>query len=476
MSREEFRIPRIQLPQIGSAPPAQTPDQEETGAVRKAEDHHAHFLRFLSSGDGLDNLVEAVQRDTVGSDGRTPDQRESEAEQARQESVIRRHAVDAPARTPSRQSFFDDDVPLAPPGDLDLGAAPALEGGPRPAPTNEDASHSTPPANAGPSLRPAPAHHPSPAGPDPDPDPEAEADPEADGISGSDHSGDLDDENDDDHDRQGHGDVDAVTPPGSLWDTTHGGDPDAYDPGTVVVDPAPERAEPGPIARWLHDQLQRRWVPLGVRQKAIAVGVVVALALWGGYAVFSSGAPAAPQPQAAAPIIDTPPASAGPSAGPLPPDSVTAPGCPARSQPPANAFDGKPDTAWVCVRAFDTDLQTITITYSKPVVVTSIFVIPGFEHTDSNGRNEWNEHRVVTHIVWRLGGQPFPQDIDPAAHTGATVQIPNVATQVITGKIFKTVPPPPVEGDNGPSDEDINSTFAMSTITVNGYPAGGAPH
>jgi hypothetical protein len=129
----------------------------------------------------------------------------------------------------------------------------------------------------------------------------------------------------------------------------------------------------------------------------------------------------------------------------------------------------------VCVRVFDTDLQTITITYSKPVVVCSIFVIPGFEHTDSNGRNKWNEHRVVTLINWRLGGQQFQQNIDPNAHTGATIQSPCLATQVITGTIFKTVPPPPVGRDNGPSDEDINSTFAIKTITINGYPAGGVP-
>jgi hypothetical protein len=474
VSREDFRIPRIQLPQLGSAVPAEPP-LDEQGTVRKADDHHDRFRRFLATGDGLDQLVDAVERDTVGSDGRTPAQRAAEAEQAHQELVQSRYAVDAPVATVTsnaRNLFDDDEVP-----DCGGEARPLQHGDP------------SAPSSAGPADAAVADHEPLSGFPPPSPRQQSpEDDPENDGFSGAEPADD-DDTEELRHDYSGGADLDdggpapaasdsggddGVPPPGSLWESTHGSDSDSYDPGSIIVDPEPDRADPGVIAQWFTDRYQRLWVPLGIVQKVVAVGVVVALTFWGGHLLFSSGG-TAPEVTPADPIVDTAAPPAGPAAAPLPPDGVEAPGCPARSQPAANAFDGKSETAWTCVRAFNTDLQTVIITYSQPVVVCSIFVIPGFEHIDNNGRNAWNEHRIVTRIMWRVGGQTFPQDIDPSAHTGATVQIPCVATQVVTGKIFQTVPPPPVEGDNGPSDEDINSTFAISTITINGYPAGGVP-
>ncbi len=465
MTGEEF-IPRIQLPQIGGPPRPPTAPEDE-GSVRKSDDHHERFRRFLVSGDGLENLVDGVQRDTVGRDGRTLNQRESEAEQAHQDAVVERSAVSAPRPAPRRAAgFFDDDGPVE-----EEEFTPAWEPLPPPPATRR--------------VDPAPTPLVEPDGDDtltgsaPSPpwrvdhsiDDTGHSEPETPEFSDPGPDNDADDGQPTDFDDD---DEDQVRPPGSLWDSTRG-NAETYEPGIIVVDPDPQRAAPGAMSEWIRRQYQHLWVPLSQTYKAAAIVVVVVLTAWVGYLSFGSHEQDAPALQAADPLVDAAPSSSAAAPAPLPPDSVKAPGCPARSQPPANAFDGKPDTAWVCVRAFNTDLQTVTITYSKPVVVTSIFVIPGFEHVDGNGRNEWNEHRVVTLISWRVGGQSFQQDIDPSAHTGSSIQIPNVATQVITGKIFKTVPPPPVEGDNGPSDADINSTFAMSTITVNGFPAGGVP-
>ncbi|MEE3755272.1 hypothetical protein [Mycobacterium intracellulare] len=461
MSPEGFNIPRIQLPQIGQPDPP-SPSREEEGSVREADDHFERFARFIDGGEGLDRLIDGVQRDTVGSDGRTPDQREAEAEQAHHESVAQRNAVSAPKTSRRTKGFFDDDDEADELFDV--------------APHAASAEHHTlaprvdPPPRQG--TDPLP-HVPARYVPD---DEEAGADDEY--PDPGDPYDPGEDDSDDEPTHPPHdvpGGDGAIPPPGSLWESTHSSSSDPYDPGMIVVDPPSPRAEPGAISRWIQIQYERRWVPLRLLHKGIAVGVVAALALWAGYLMFGSGKAAAPQSQAADPIVDTAAPHAGPTSGPLPPDDVKAPACASRSRPPANAFSGKPEDAWVCARAFNTDLQTIIITYAKPVVVCSIFVIPGFEHTDNNGRGEWNEHRIVTLINWRVGGQAFSQTIDPNAHTGATVQIPCVATQVITGTIFKTVPPPPAEGDNGPSDEDVNSTFAVKTITINGYPAGGAP-
>jgi hypothetical protein len=461
---DEFSIPRIQLPQIGQPDPSPVPLAEQ-GAVRKADDHHERFLRYLDTGDGLDNLIDGVHRDTVGSDGRTPGQRESEAEQAHQEAVLHRNAAAAPTRKPRSQGFFDDDECDECDEDFsDSGSTtsvPALYRRTLTPPAAPPSGERTPPVPDMPA--PASTDGAFPANDD-DPDPEdvydvGDSSSEDDGFSPS-------------HDEPAADD--SVLPPGSLWDNTHG-TADTYDPGTIVVDPAPQHREPGPLSTWIHDQYQRRWIPLSLVHKASAIIVVVALTVWGGYVLFGSAKAAVPHSQPAEPLVDTAAPPSKPAPAPLPPDSVRAPACAARSTPPVNAFSGKAEDAWVCVRVFGTDLQTITITYSKPVVVCSIFVIPGFEHTDSNGRSKWNEHRVVTLINWHLGGQQFQQNIDPNAHTGATIQIPCLATQAITGTIFKTVPPPPIEGDNGPSDEDINSTFAVKAITINGYPAGGMP-
>lgn len=460
MSPEGFSIPRIQLPQIGQPDPPSPPRPDE-GEVRRADDHFERFARFIDGGEGLDRLIDGVQRDTVGSDGRTPDQREAEAEQAHHESVVERNAVSAPKTARRMRGFFDDDdedddvVDVVSPADSSETHALAL-------PTGAPASQLADSLDVGASryVLDEDEARPDDSFPDPgDPYDPDEGDGEVEGEESP---------------RDTSGADPAVPPPGSLWDSTHSST-DTYDPGTIVVDPPAPRAEPGAISRWIQNQYERLWVPLRLLHKGIAIGVVAALALWVGYLMFGSGTPATPQSPAADPIVDAAAPPAGPTSGPLPPDEVKAPACASRSRPPANAFSGKPEEAWVCVRSFNTDLQTIIITYAKPVVVCSIFVIPGFEHIDNNGRNEWNEHRIVTMINWRIGGQPFTQTIDPEAHTGATVQIPCVATQVITGTIFKTVPPPPVEGDNGPSDQDVNSTFAIKTITVNGYPAGGAP-
>ncbi|MBU8820962.1 hypothetical protein KL864_34445 [Mycolicibacterium goodii] len=409
----------------------------------------------------------------MGSDGKTPDQRDAEAEQEYQDAVVRRYAVDAPDIGASRsENFFDEDDEV-----VDDSEPEAALGDQQIWPSIADTSYGVP-ADEG---------H---AG-EPEPTPPQTG--QTGGRNDEEYSGTPHAENEDFEKLDGNdahvgvappggdyeppdrpGADDAVLPPGSLWESTHGPAAEPYDPGAIITDPEPDRAEPGAVAQWIKRQYQRLWVPLGTIQKVVTVVVVVALCIWGGQLVLGAEPPA-PVAAPADPIIDTPAPPAGPTPAPLVPKKVEAPGCPARSQPAIFAFDGKPDTAWVCVRAFNTDLQTVFITFAEPVVVCSIFVVPGFEHVDSNGRNRWNEHRIVTSIMWQVGGKTFPQEIDPSAHTGATVQIPCVATQVVIGKIFRTVPPPPIEGDNGPSDEDINSTFAVSTITVNGYPAGGPP-
>lgn len=461
-------IPRLQLPQLGS-PPASRPSAEP-GTVLRPDTHHDNFLRFLDTGEGLDDLIAGVDRDTVRQDGCTDAQRDQAAEEARHKAAERNSAVPDPviSTRPRPGSFFDDDV--EPTSDKDDQDGPEQ---PRQPSLDQLGNEEPSPARTFYAQNSSGEHSPEQAltTADVNDDDSAVLD------DGDDDGGDDEDDPADEYD-----DDQGVPPAGSLWESTHGKHETPADFDSLIVDPEPDRAEPGPVAQWISAQHRRLWLPLGAAQKIAAVAVAGALTVWCGYLAFFSEdeQQGQTQPALAEPLVDTlsPPATA--TNVPLPPDSVVAPGCPARSQPPTNAFGPDTSKAWVCIRAFNTDLQTITITYSKPVVVTSIFVIPGFEFADHNGRNYWNEHRVVTKIQWQIGGEPYTQDIDPAAHTGATIQIPGkanrgVATQVIVGKIFQTVPPPPVEGENGPSGDDVNSTFAISKITVNGYPADQPP-
>lgn len=456
MPLDDFRIPRIELPQIGSGDSQDT----ETGSVHRPDRHHANFRRYLQTGEGLDDLVGDVQRDTVGNDGRTDNQRDHETETARQESVLRRYASGPPQLTRTRpQSFFDE-------SEADLATLESDRSRRIPVVDNIDFPDSEEVrVTSSPSIE-------SQQG-------DAEETPGAEAIPGDDAVAPVSNDETDNADIAGKRSSvpddpdDPVPPPGSLWESTHHGvGNDPYDPGDLIVDPPPARAEPGPMMQWLTTRYRNWWQPMRSAQKAIIVAVAAVLVIWVGYLGFSSDpSPHSALPAPADPLVDTASRQA-PTDGPLPPMKVESPGAPARSQPPANAFSGDDSKAWIGMRAFNSDLQTIQITYAHPVCVTSIFVVPGFEHKDTNGRDLWYEHRIVTLIEWRIGGKSFFQTIDPEAHTGATIQIPAVTTQVIIGRIRKTVPPPSLNSDNGPSEEDINSTFAISKITINGHLAG----
>ncbi|WP_162625551.1 hypothetical protein [Mycolicibacterium llatzerense] len=158
---------------------------------------------------------------------------------------------------------------------------------------------------------------------------------------------------------------------------------------------------------------------------------------------------------------------------------VTASSCPGGSSDPSLAFGTDPSQAWICTRAHGIDLEQITILFPRPVVVTSVFVIPGYAFAEDNGLDHWLEHRIVTAINWRIGGQQFWQDIPSNAKQGATKKIPAIATQIITATVMKSVPPPGSGGEGpfggglgAPDKTKVNDSIAISRIKISGYPAG----
>ena len=264
------------------------------------------------------------------------------------------------------------------------------------------------------------------------------------------------------------------------------------EPAAVAPRPSAPTSEPARAGRPKVAALRGMWakVPSWGRV-ALAVGVVVSL-LVVQQIMSHTGAdrdrgPAAAMPPAA--VQTASPQGGEPAEGPLQPGCapnsapgclpVTADACPGGSSDPALAFGSDPSQAWVCGRVNNIDLEQITIQFPRPVVVTSICVVPGFAYVEPNGEDRWLEHRLVNSINWRLGGEQLIQPIKPTRE-GSCWDVPRVATQVILGTIMSSERPPAVGSSTGPlpgilggpDASKVDESIAISRITVNGYPAG----
>lgn len=143
-------------------------------------------------------------------------------------------------------------------------------------------------------------------------------------------------------------------------------------------------------------------------------------------------------------------------------------------QPPGHAT-----RAWVCVRISGRDGNVLNITFDRPVVITSITIVPGWNCVYPDGRDEWTRHRLVTAITWRMGGELYPQEITPT-RTGVTKQFPAVITQQLSMTITASTRPPMGEGKSrgtsisaGSGEDDpnkVDETTAISSIEINGHP------
>ncbi|KMV17655.1 hypothetical protein ACT17_15400 [Mycolicibacterium conceptionense] len=134
--------------------------------------------------------------------------------------------------------------------------------------------------------------------------------------------------------------------------------------------------------------------------------------------------------------------------------------------------------AWVCKRINGLDLNVLNITFDKPVVITSITIVPGFNYTAPDGRDEWSRHRLVTSVSWRMGGKVYPQNIAPT-RTGVTEKFPSVITQEMSMTITASTRPQigkdstsgSIGGQGkGTDPKVIDETTAVSKIVITGHP------
>ncbi|MFB9785342.1 hypothetical protein [Rhodococcus baikonurensis] len=181
---------------------------------------------------------------------------------------------------------------------------------------------------------------------------------------------------------------------------------------------------------------------------------------------------AAATPDAGAPATTTGAATAIPvpesAVGVLAPSAVSAK-CPEGSTDARFAFTADKSQAWICKRALGIDGAVMEITFPYAVVISDVFLTPGFDYIEPSGIDRWVEHRTVSRVQWSIGNQRFIQEINPS-RTGSNMPIPEVKTQKITLTIMATAEPTgAVNRGFGAAAGAKDDSFAISLIRITGH-------
>jgi hypothetical protein len=134
--------------------------------------------------------------------------------------------------------------------------------------------------------------------------------------------------------------------------------------------------------------------------------------------------------------------------------------CPSGSTSAMDAFNGQEGKAWDCVRAYHIDGQILTIDLGKSYQVTAISIVPGWDHVDPDGTDEWTKHRTAEKVSYQF------DDPNQTTYTQETLN----RREAVTTKID-----PPVAATqivltilNSSGDPSVNDT-AVSSILITGH-------
>lgn len=153
--------------------------------------------------------------------------------------------------------------------------------------------------------------------------------------------------------------------------------------------------------------------------------------------------------------------------------------CSSGSTDPIEAFLPEASSAFRCPILFGYTAGGFVLTFDAPVTICSIHVVPGWNYTETNKRSHWEEQRLVTRILWTIGGQSFLQEIPNPTAAGATLEIPCVSTVQVVMAVQDSTPPPKVRrgplgaGIGGPNQDSIDKWWAIGKITLWGHQSGG---
>jgi hypothetical protein len=188
-----------------------------------------------------------------------------------------------------------------------------------------------------------------------------------------------------------------------------------------------------------HQQRPRLWLPLALGAMAVLIAVAVV-------AVSTKRTDDGGIPPTAAPPTESQPA---PTSRPSVPVTATATASCSRSNSvdslgntisyePARAVDGDPTTAWRCDG--DGVGQFLTVTFSEPVSLSRISIVPGLAKTDpGDGTDRYAQNRRVSQV--RLGFDDGGQ-VDSALDTSPynrTSQIVALDRTVVTRSVTITI-------------------------------------
>lgn len=251
--------------------------------------------------------------------------------------------------------------------------------------------------------------------------------------------------------------------------------PDGYD----EPDPQPGESVAVRLGRALSTSgVARRFG--GPHQKLKLYGVAAAALLLTFLVVVSftlSGRGEPPQP--AGQVADAPPQSDAPPPE-APKDLILVPATVSAScgndSDAVAPFSNDRTRAWRCQRLNGLDLNVLNMTFSCPVVITSITVVPGFAYVAPDGRDEWVRNRVASAVSFRMGGAIYEMKMPNPTRTGVTQQFPNVITEVmsmtITASIRPTVQSKGTDTFGSKADEasKVDEFSAISKIVIKGHP------
>lgn len=213
------------------------------------------------------------------------------------------------------------------------------------------------------------------------------------------------------------------------------------------------------------DEFLRRYGPRLRQPKVLLIiGVVIAVLLIL-LLIFTSGSD---NTASHGPLVITP--SAQP-AKPSTPQSGTPAGtqikvrsaashCPPGSTSAMDAFKGQAGSAWSCVRAYHVDGQVLTIDLGKSYQVDSISIVPGWDHVDPNGTDEWNKHRTAHRVSYEFddpNSTTYTQETLDQRKPVVTQISPAVTASHLTLTILESA-----------GDRSLNDT-AVSSIIITGH-------
>lgn len=248
----------------------------------------------------------------------------------------------------------------------------------------------------------------------------------------------------------------------------------------VKEDPEPERKKPKRSdksdrkAPGFLDSITEKIKENPKKWGIIAAAVLVVLLVLGSLSMCGKGddeEESSPPPAAESTEDDTSEVTGSPAANdPVIPSNADASGqCGPRSTDANLMFDGDSSTAWECQTSQGLTYNLVTLSFDKPVVLSSARVVPGFNFTEPSGDNKWDQYRQVTSMIWRFSSKKddqYEMRIDNPSPAGSEVKFPSIATQEITVIVTGSQDP---AGDSGGIGSKENDTFAIGSMELFGH-------